>query len=308
MLRSVGSFLIKRCKPFIILRLYGGIGNQLFSYATALRLSQYNNVPLYIDARSGFFRDSIYKRKYRLNAFAITNKSSFWAEFYCIIFLALRKISKNQNRVELLENRIWIQQEKIEFDERISTLKISHPVIFEGYWQSEKYFLDIESRVRKEFSFLEVNNTLMAGIFKSISLLNSVAIHVRHFNDSMHPNKGNISDDYYFRAIKYFSDLIPDVTFYIFSDDPENVRQRYFSDTQKTFLASEFFNDGDEIKELSLMSRFKYFIIGNSTFSWWGAWLSQVEGKVVLAPAEKVNSGEGSWGFDGLIPEQWVKL
>lgn len=300
--------IINRCKPLIILRLYGGIGNQLFSYAAALRLSMYNQVPLYIDARSGFSRDAIYKRKYRLNAFEITCKRSFWAEVYCYILLSARKIIKNKSEDELLENRIWIQQEIIEFDSRILTVNIAHPVVFEGYWQSEKYFSDIESRVRQEFTFLKLYQDLVAKIVENISLETAVAIHVRHFNDSNHPKKGNISDEYYIKAIKYFADLIPNVSFYIFSDKPADVRNRLFANNFNTCLVSEYFNDNDEVKELCMMSKFKFFITGNSTFSWWGAWLSQVHDKIVLVPKEKIFSGEGSWGFDGLIPEKWIKI
>lgn len=302
------TVIIKRCKPCIILRLYGGIGNQLFSYATALRLSQYNHVPLYIDAKSGFIRDTIYKRKYRLHAFTVTSKRSFWAQFYCFVLLLTKRTNSNWYSKVIAENKLWIQQGQMGFDENILALTITHPVIFEGYWQSEKYFLDIESTVRSELSFIKEYNTIITAECNNITFTSAVAIHVRHFNDSTHPNKGNISDEYYVKAIKYFSDLIPNVCFYIFSDQPAKVRERFFSQMHNTFLVADYFNDGDDIKELCLMSKFRYFIIGNSTFSWWGAWLSQVEGKVVLAPAEKVNSGEGSWGFDGLIPEQWVKL
>jgi hypothetical protein len=302
------NLILDRCKPLLILRLYGGIGNQLFSYAAALRLSLYNQVPLYIDTQSGFIKDSIYKRKYRLNAFEITSKRSFWAEIYCFVLLAVRKITNSNGVDELLENRIWIQQEKIEFDKRILTVKITHPVVFEGYWQSENYFSDIESRVRREFTFLNKYQDSVAKIVENISLESAVAVHVRHFNNSNHPNKGNIHDGYYIKAIKYFTDLIPNVSFYIFSDKPMEVRSKLFGNNLNTFLVSDYFNDNDEVKELCLMSKFKYFIIGNSTFSWWGAWLSKEPEKIVLVSDEKIISGEGSWGFHGLIPEKWIKI
>jgi len=307
-LHVLNNLIIKKSKPLIILRLYGGIGNQLFSYAAALRLSLNNQVPLYIDTRSGFIRDVVYKRKYRLNAFEITCKKSIWAEVYCIFLLAISKIVECRDTIEPLENRIWIQQNKIEFDKSILTIKINHPIVFEGYWQSEKYFLDIESRVRSEFSFVKEYNVAITEVCKNITFPSAVAIHVRHFNDSTHPQKGNISEEYYVKAIKYFSDLIPNVCFYIFSDQPAKVRERFFSQKHNTVLVTEYFNDGDEIKELCLMSRFKHFIIGNSTFSWWGAWLSKELEKIVLVSDEKIISGEGSWGFDGLIPEKWIKI
>ena len=295
-------------KPFIILRLYGGLGNQLFSYSAALRLSVYNQVPLYIDARSGFIRDSIYKRKYRLDVFEISGKRSIWAEVICFFLLFIKRAAKLIGCKDDFLKRFWVKQEKLEFEDRILNLKLTHPIIFEGYWQSEKYFIDIDKRVRSEFLFPGYYSKFMENFPDQNIFQYSVAIHVRHFNNPDHFNQGNIGDDYYLEAINYFENLIPNVRFWIFSDFPKKAQDRLFKNKNNHFVVSDYISNSDETVELFFMSKFKYFILSNSTFSWWGAWLSQVSGKIVLAPAEKINSGEGAWGFDGLIPEQWVKI
>jgi hypothetical protein len=68
-------------------------------------------------------------------------------------------------------------------------------------------------------------------------------------------------------------------------------------------------NHGDEnaYADLWLMTQCSHFIIANSTFSWWGAWLSTYNDKIIIAPRIKMD-GLGAWGFEGLVPETWLKI
>lgn len=297
-----------KIKPFIILRLYGGLGNQLFSYAAALRLAESNNIPLYLDTKSGFFRDSIYRRVFRLESLQISAKKSHWAEILGILFTYYRLLFEKMGCQNKCINNYIIIQKNISLDLNIISKKLNHPIFFEGFWQSELYFKDISDKIRSEFKFKEIYISDVLHILDNVKIEKSVAIHIRHFNDLHHANKGNVSDQYYFKAIQFFVKNISNVEFWLFSDQPELAQEKYFFNNYPLTIVSYIIPNSDEIKELFLMSKFKYFIIANSTFSWWGAWLSNEDGKVVVAPSEVIDSGEGSWGFHGLLPDEWVKF
>lgn len=295
-------------KPVILVRLYGGLGNQLFTYAAARRLATYNKCPLYIDDQSGFIRDHVYKREYQLDFFEIAASKSKWGSRIGVVIAYLRFFIDGINKKIPFDRRRIIQQDILTFDPRLLCLNINKPVIFEGFWQSELYFKDIESEIRKEFEFKPEYISSTLAELPSIDFETAVAIHIRHFKDLKHPNQGNVQDEYYLRAIQYYKQIIPNAQFYIFSDNPESALKRFFRNNQSCYLISNLLSNSNEIKELFLMSRFRYFIIANSTFSWWGAWLSTQNDKVVIAPGEVVDSGEGCWGFEGLIPSNWITI
>lgn len=295
-------------KPIIIVRLYGGLGNQLFTYAAAKRLSIFNNCKLYIDAGSGFFRDRKYKRSYRLDSFEITSPTASWGSFLGLIITYTRRIFESVNEKLSVTNKIIIHQKKISFDPELLSLQVINPVLFEGFWQSEGYFKDIESTIRSEFRFKQSLVKEILPFTTQIDFSKGVAIHVRHFKDEHHSNQGNIKDDYYERSIEFYQKLIPDAEFWLFSDDPKRALLKFEGIKIKCIPISSILKDSNEIKELFMMSQFRNFIIGNSTFSWWGAWLSEYSDKKVVAPAESFISGEGSWGFEGLLPDEWIKL
>lgn len=294
--------------PIILVRLYGGLGNQLFTYAASKRLSVFNNCKLYIDAGSGFIRDHKYKRSYQLAAFEISSPTSNWGSLLGFIFTYYRRIIVSIIGKSSTPNKNIIQQKKISFDVDLLTLKITKPVLFEGFWQSEGYFKDIESIIRSEFRFKQSIVSEMLPFTRQIDFTKAVAIHIRHFNDEHHINQGNVNDDYYKRSILYFQQQIPDAEFWLFSDNPQRALLKFKDVNVKCIPISSVVKDSNEVKELFLMSQFRNFIIGNSTFSWWGAWLSEYSDKKVVAPAEIIDSGEGCWGFEGLLPREWITL
>lgn len=296
------------CKPFILVRLYGGLGNQLFTYAAAKRLSVFNNCKLYIDSGSGFIRDPIYKRTYQLAAFEISSTSTYWGSLVGLIFTYVRRIFFRTNNKLAASTKYIIQQKKVSFDSDLLSLQLKNPVLFEGFWQSENYFKDIEILIRREFRFKQPAVSEILPLVKQFNFSSAVAIHVRHFKDQHHFNQGNVNYDYYIKAILYFKQHIPEAEFWLFSDYPKLAVNKFSDVDIKCTPISTVLKDSNEIQELYVMSQFKNFIIANSTFSWWGAWLSESKNKIVVAPAEVIDSGEGCWGFEGLLPREWITL
>jgi hypothetical protein len=144
------------------------------------------------------------------------------------------------------------------------------------------------------------------AIASQMSTCNAVAVHVRWFDlPSAMTTLHNISADYYRRAIDVINRSISNPHFFLFSDDPNSARS--LLGLSAGCLTCVDHNRGNEnaYADLWLMTHCKHFIIANSTFSWWGAWLSLYKGKIVVAP-DIVQSGISSWGFKGLVPEEWA--
>ena len=168
-----------------------------------------------------------------------------------------------------------VEESGFHFDEHLfNTCKDN--VDLYGYFQSEKYFKHIEDRIRKDFSF---GNELINDCSNFIDSLNSsgevISLHVRRGDyihlQSFHPTP---PIEYYMEALKN----LPDVPVLVFSDDPNwCFEQEIFAPSR--FLISQS-NQSD--LDMCLMTMCNYHIIANSSFSWWGAWLSN--SKKVIAP------------------------
>jgi len=295
-------------KPAILVRLYGGLGNQLFTYAAAFRLARYNNCELFIDTKSGFIRDYKYQRKFSLNSFSISARAIKIPYFFYYILSFFIPFFNKINRKLPFQKRVFIVQDRISFNESLLHLNINSPKLFEGYWQSEKYFKDVEAEIRTELTILKPIIKCFDDFKGRLDYKNSVAIHVRHFRDTQQPSQGNISNDYYYKAIDFFCSRFHDVQFWLFSDNPSLAKSLIFSNSKNCHLVSDNFGNLSDVQELYFMSQFSYFIISNSTFSWWGAWLSESVDKIVIAPSDIIEKGEGLWGFDGLLPDEWIKF
>lgn len=178
--------------------------------------------------------------------------------------------------------------------------------LYQGTWQSEKYFLHTTELIKKEFSFKDY---LLSDYTKSMSSKiisdNSVAIHVRR-GDYLNKEYGNgfsgcTDIDYYTRAINYMCAKLGNPHFYVFSDDTEYIR-KHFCGYDMVIVDG---NKGkDSWQDMYLMSICKHNIIANSSFSWWGAFLNANSDKIVIAPKR--------WWYtfekDDVVPEQWLRI
>lgn len=297
----------------LIVRIFGGIGNQIFIYAAARRLSLKNNTKLVLDDVSGFVFDDQYMRYYQLDKFNINSRTATLAERFEPFSRVRRYLYRSWNQRLPYEQRRYLVQEGVDFDSRLLAFNPRGTVYLEGYWQSEGYFKDIETVIREDLRIQPPNDSVNQQYAAQIRAMNSVAVHVRFFDapDSVSASSivNNAPSDYYSRAIQVMEERLGgNVHYYLFSDQPQSARARIPLPDDRVTLVHHNHGDAMAYADLWLMSQCKHFIIANSTFSWWGAWLASHPGKIVIAPGVVLKDGATSWGFKGLLPEEWIKL
>jgi hypothetical protein len=288
----------------IIVKLKGGLGNQLFQYAMARRVAHSNNTILKLDIESGLgVIEGATTRYYGLHSFNITENFASAEE--------IGKLKKGRIYNLLIEEfkpyhwRSYVKERQFNFNPEI--LKISDNTYIEGYWQSEKYFNNIESKIRKEITLKVSMADKYRELMDSIAKTDSISIHIRRgdYITDKRSNRviGNCPLDYYYAAVEKISLSIASPHFFVFSDDikwaEENLKGQY----PLTFVSDSQNND---YEELILMSKCKHQIIANSSFSWWGAWLNNNPSKIVVAPKKWFNNPYIN--TNDLIPEPWIKI
>jgi hypothetical protein len=184
------------------------------------------------------------------------------------------------------------------------------PLYLDGYWQSEKYFLDISKHLYSEFVLKQpldkTNQEMMNQINDSKS--NAVSLHIRRGDYVKNPKTalyhGICSLDYYRSAADYLAARLEAPHFYVFSDDLEWVS----NNLELPYLMTLVDVNGPDrgASDMTLMMACRHNVIANSTFSWWGAWLNQHVGKIVIAPERWFI--EASLDTRDLIPASWVRL
>jgi hypothetical protein len=291
----------------IISRLEGGLGNQLFQYAAALRLATARNTRLKLDLSKLDDSRASTPRSYELGVFAVT------AELASLDEVKAFTSKRGSGLLERLADRLFrgsdpppSLERAFHFDPRVHTLPDG--VYLRGYWQSERYFADVADRVRKEFSWRQKPEGKNAEMSAEISACNAVSLHVRRgdyvTDPAAHAVHGTCSIDYYRHAVDYLASKIDNPTFFLFSDDPDWVREHLELRVPVQLVDH---NGPDACSEdLRLMSRCAHHIIANSTFSWWGAWLNSSPDKIVVAPKQWF--ADDSLDTSDLLPASWVKL
>lgn len=290
----------------VFVKMLGGLGNQMFEYATARRIAEVNKTGLKLDL-SGYKNDRL--RVFELDCFDIKGSAATEEElsdFQNQHFLAL-KCDRITNYLKLPFNQVMIIEKDFIFDPKVLNLKGEK--YLNGYWQSEKYFADIASIIRKDFSFRDKPNQTNAKLLEQIAGEEAVSVHVRrgdYVQNSVTNNYHGICDlHYYHDAVNVLQKRFKNLTFYVFSDDSAWVKDNLKIKAAKVHYVDH--NAPDKgFEDMRLMTNCKHFIIANSSFSWWGAWLSDYEKKNIIAPKKWFN--DASINTSDLIPSSWERI
>jgi hypothetical protein len=234
----------------IVSRINGGLGNQLFCYAAARRLALVNNAELVIDHISGFDYDYDYQRQFQLDHFNIICRRATRAERLEPLSRVRRYLGRLLNRWRPFEKRNFIQQEGVDFDPRLLQVQARGTVYLEGYWQSEKYFKDVESTIRENLRIIppvDASNLKMAERIRSCL---AVAVHVRFFDAPQELGLNNAPSVYYARAVTSMETLSPDAHYFVFSDQPAAARLQIPLPEDRITLVSHNFGDTNAYADL----------------------------------------------------------
>ena len=293
-----------------IIRMSGGLGNQMFQYALYMKLCSMGKEVKFDDINE-YRHDNA--RPIMLSVFGIDIPRATWDEInaftdgYMDFMKRIRRGLFGRKAIEYVEEGF--------FDPKVLSFE---DMYLRGGFQSVKYFEDIEEQVRAAYRFPKLETMHLPDKLYQVTKeclwqvenTMSVSVHMRR-SDSRPDEElyeGICTEKYYEGAVSYIQERYPDAVFYIFSNEPKWVKSWVDNliESQKTedmtkeelealhrkFVMVEANTEYTGYLDMQLMTRCKHNIISNSSFSWWGAWLNDNPDKIMIAPDRWKNNVE----------------
>ena len=285
----------------VVVKVSGGLGNQMFQYAFGKAIAKKNNEDFQMDL-SFYATQSL--REFELLKFNINERTIRTESFFDVL-----GIKKKMQKIYLKFTKqnsfgtYYKEKEATVYDPNVFSL--GKEKYFDGYWQNEKYFLEIRECILREFTSKAKFSKEMKKNMSYIKSTSSVSVHIRRgdyvTNGHTHNVHGVCDLGYYKKAIEYFVEKINEPVFFIFSDDMAWCKENFSFVSEKHFVD----NTKNAIEDLELMKNCKHNIIANSSFSWWGAWLNESPTKIVISPLRWVvnNPKNHKW-----VPNKWMQF
>ncbi|MFA5283682.1 MAG: alpha-1,2-fucosyltransferase [Bacilli bacterium] len=287
-----------------VIKLKGGLGNQMFQYAFAKALQKRTRDVVKID-------DSYYKvlvgdniRKVRIRRFNLSIPFASREDVRSLCKVPhesnpLSFIYKSGLILEKIINRSYYFERNrmfVDFD------KLTKYKYFDGYWQSWRYVDSVRDELEKDFLIPKNIDLRTQMMIERVASQNSVFIGVRKGDYGNNTKRfGCFDQEYYDKAMKIIADKIDNPIFYVFSNDIQWVKENMEFQKWNVVFREDYVDDFDE---LMIMANCKHAIIINSTYHWWGARLKETKDKMVIAPKK--------WFFDtdkiDILPPNWIKI
>ena len=286
-------------KPSLTVHLMGGLGNQLFQYAFGRRLAMANGAELYLDA-SGYpsrVESDPAKglRTCQLSEFNIVgsiferpvssptrrrSSARIWRRVLRTLDLVADKRKPYYARREIVEP----PENHFLFDSRVLARTIRGAVSIRGYWQSEKYFAQIEPELRQEITLRHALDSANQRLATLIMSTTAVGVHIRHGDNAsaVAPSLGVLPAEYYAKTLMAVKKEVRDARFFVFSDDVSWAKE--FLGDMVDVCYVEHNSPAKSHADLWLMSLCRHHVLANSTFGWWAAWLGRTAEQIVFAP------------------------
>lgn len=273
----------------VIIKIMGGLGNQMFQYAMVKALSLERNQDFELDLT---FMKGYSLHKYGLNCFNIENKISNKPKWLLYVLIKL-KILKTYDEYD----------NGMQYNSNIQKIKATI-LYLGGYFQSEKYFIKYENEIRNDFKITAPLKEITLQTARKMKEENAVSIHIRRGDYLLNKVHNTDKELFYKNAMKKIEELIGNPVYYVFSDDMNWVKENFSTNCETVYV--DFNDAATNYEDLHLMASCKHNIIANSSFSWWGAWLNSNPNKVVIAPKEWF-AGD-NYDYQDVVPEQWLRF
>jgi hypothetical protein len=270
--------------------LNGGLGNQLFQYATARALMKKSDLLLF---NVNSYREDYLKRKFNLLNYNVRG--------FVTNNILLNKAFIPSTNVNIFLNHLslysLIEENGFIFHNELSP-KTNFFTRILGFWQSELYFSKIRTELISELKPKEI--PILPQIF---TFPNVVAVHIRRTDYLTDLRYGFIGEDYYWKAINLIKQKVVNPFFVFFSDDMEWCKKTFNGDSM---YFSDQFDCQEDYYHLYLMSKCNHQIIANSSFSWWGAWLNDYPNRLIIRPANPFN--DHTLLHEKYYPASWISI
>ncbi|MDW3094149.1 MAG: alpha-1,2-fucosyltransferase [Gammaproteobacteria bacterium] len=292
----------------IFIEIKGGLGNQLFQYAAAYCLSNKLNCNVKVNVQ---WFEQYEEREFLLDQFNIDLEYATKEELESFVkkknnFITRFVTGKKFNNKCKRTDAVIYNQPGFHYDQNFLDYKA--PTLLQGYFQSEKYFLPVESKIRDIFKLKASISSASQSILKEIKSADySVALHVRRGDYVGSDVHCVCPPQYYSRAIEILkSSVSKDAKFFVFSDDIGFAKSILPSSKQFYYIRG---TQDNTCEDMMLMSACDNFIVANSSFSWWGAWLSGNAEKMVIAPKNWfARESMLVYNCVDLYPDKWMLM
>jgi len=289
-----------------IVKLKGGLGNQLFQYSFAKLLQKKYDADVKLDytAFTSLRNDDV--RLPRLNRFNISLAPALDIDLNSVLKLPHKGNSQsNYYRAGILLETIINKKYYFENSRAyINPDSICEYSYFDGYWQSWRYVNEVGDIIRKDLTPIKDLSVKTALLKKKMESEASVFVGVRkgdYATETKH--YGKFDADYYLEAMRIIEQKVEKPVYYIFSNDIEWCKAN-LNWGNRSVIYREKRDQTDDFEELILMASCRHSIIINSTFHWWGASLYSRDDKIVIAPQK--------WFFDGkpidIVKKKWLQI
>lgn len=263
----------------VTVRIFGGLGNQMFQYAFGFVIARKMKKKLRLDVMNKATWST--ERNFELKNFTI----SFNEVLKYRHFLSYRYIRRAVNLVSriIYKKKWYFQNYRVKYDSsNIENLRKA--CYLDGLWQSEKYFSDYKEEICNEFQFKEALNRESMNLLQSLNGQNTVSLHVRRgdYMCKQFEDLGLVCTPIYYKnAIAHILDNVEKPVFIVFSEDIEWARENIKIPEPCFYIYSL---NKPPSHDMQFMSLCKHNIISNSTYSWWAAWLNKNPDKIIVAP------------------------
>ena len=295
-----------------IVKIQGGLGNQLFCYAFSLYVQKLTGKPVQLDVHSGFknyfFEHSLSLEKMGLD-FNLADHKVLENSLKIVDSRLKRNVERRLNKLPLYKPKYVSERTHLRYDPTIAK-RLSKHTYFEGYWQSYQYTDPVRQEIIDQLINFEDEKLVKPELLAEIREHSTVSIHIRYphafvgkrVSKSVQKRFNILSSEYYLAAIQKIKEKVSKPKFIIFSDNFDYAKELLPNDDDIVLMNQGY----SDYVDILLMSQCENQIIANSTFSWWGAYLNTNPDKTVIAPykwylVDALNQND-------LMPKDWITI